>query len=613
MCGIAGVTASSVGPVDTSDLRRMARAIAHRGPDGEGIWVSGNGQCGFAHRRLAIIDTSTSSNQPMLDRSGRYVIVFNGEIYNFLELRAELERLGSRFRTDGDTEVILESWRHWGKAMLPKFNGMWAFALHDQQSGETFLARDRFGIKPLYYTHNAPYFAFASEARALRTLHWLDRDIDKAVVARTLFDPFSIEASERTLFTSVRRLPAGHFGVVNNGKIRVERWWRTLEHLPVPPTTPEERSAKFLELFLHSVRLRMRSDVSIGTCLSGGFDSSAVVCAMSHIAKSDHTHVREARDWRKAFVASFPGKLNDETPQALEVACYADVNARLITVDDTDALRDIDKILEHFEDVYISLPTAIWQTYKALRSDNTVVSLDGHGADELMGGYQQVGGMGFHFRNGLQRFTESSSRRRRVADAAKSVALTAARLNFLRGHKSAAPAVIETPFDADLFGSSLEVRNQRLYKMFHIDLLPMILRNFDRMSMAHGIEVRMPFMDWRLVTYVMSLPGDAKQSDGQTKKVARDAMAGLMPENIRTSRRKVGFNSPMPEWMSGALGRWAIELLHQPNACFDELVDTASLRNRIAELSTLNAWDWRNTGRLWPYVQMRWCLEKLYD
>jgi asparagine synthase (glutamine-hydrolysing) len=611
MCGIAGIIAGAGRRTDAGELRHMAKAITHRGPDGEGVWISDDGACGFAHRRLAIIDTSAASNQPMFDGSGRYVIVFNGEIYNFLELRTELERLGSRFRTDGDTEVILEAWRHWGKAMLPKMNGMWAFAIHDLESGETILARDRFGVKPLYYCQSALALAFASEISALRVLPWLDASIDPLALRRTLFDPFGIEAGERTLLASVRRLPAGHLAVLKGGEVRIERWWRTLDHLTPPPPTPKERSGKFLELFLDSVRLRMRSDVSIGTCLSGGFDSSAIVCAMSHIAAKDQSHVREARDWRKAFIASFPGRSNDETPQALEAAGYAGALPRLITIDDTNALGDIDRILAHFEDIYISLPTAIWQTYQALRSDGTVVSLDGHGADELMGGYQRVGGIGFHLKNAVQAFTHSSSSRRRFVEDAKSVALSCAGLNYLRGHKHAAPPTPGTPFDADLVGSRLEIRNQRLYNMFHVDILPMILHNFDRMSMAHGIEVRMPFMDWRLVTYVMSLPADAKQSDGNTKRVARDAMAGLMPDGIRSSRKKIGFNSPMPEWMNGALGRWAINLLQRPNACFDEFVDTASLCHRVAELNARKAWDWRNSGRLWPYVHMRWFLENV--
>jgi asparagine synthase (glutamine-hydrolysing) len=611
MCGIAGVLKWSGPPVDQVDLRLMATSLAHRGPDGEGIWLNDTGNCGLVHRRLAIIDKNENSNQPLTDVSGRYVIVFNGEIYNFLELRSELEQLGSRFRTDGDTEVILEAWRHWGTAMLLKFNGMWAFALHDRQSGETVLARDRFGVKPLYYAQSHYALAFASEINALRRLRWLNHRIDPVATQRTLFDPLSLEASDRTLYENIRRLPAGHLATVKDGCITVERWWKTLDHLVTPPRNADERAEKFREIFLDSVRLRMRSDVSIGTCLSGGFDSSAIVCAMSHIAAGSNSHAREATDWRKAFVATFPGKPNDELPQALEAAQFANVQTHQIVIQDDDATAGIDDVLTRFEDPYTSLPTAIWQTYRALRTDGTVVSLDGHGADELMAGYQRVDSIGYRLRQGAQMITSGSPYRRRMIETAKAIALHSNGLNYVRGHRFVAPPRFATPFDDDLLAANLDVGNERLYNMFHIDILPMILRNFERMSMAHGIEVRMPFMDWRLVTYVMSLPSSAKMADGRTKIVARDAMAGLMPDSIRTSKRKIGFNSPMPEWLNSQLGDWSMDLLARPCPEFDDLVDTIELRNRVSRLCSEQAWDWRNSGHIWPYIQMRWMYDQV--
>jgi asparagine synthase (glutamine-hydrolysing) len=611
MCGIAGILAPFEKDIDEKALRLMSGAIEHRGPDGEGVWVNSDASCGLCHRRLAIVDTSAASNQPMIDASGRYVIVFNGEIYNFLELKCDLEFLGSQFRTDGDTEIILEAWRHWGKAMFLKMNGMWALALHDRQTGETLLARDRFGIKPLYYTQVANSFAFASELRALRTLPWFDASLDDEIIRRTIFDPLSIEAGEKTIFLTVKRLPAGHLALIKDGKINVERWWRTIDHLvPIPPNY-EQRTEKFHELFIESIRFRMRSDVSIGNCLSGGFDSSAIICGMSRIASGDYALDRVAEDWRKAFIASFPGSVQDETPQALEAAKYAQVQTILIYIDNNDVIGDIDRILTDFEDVYISLPTAIWKTYQSLRSNGTVVSLDGHGADELMGGYQRVGSIGFYARNAIQRFTYASPRRQWLVDSAKSTALHFLRLNFLIGHLYIAPKKSSTPFDADLLYTNMEARNARLYNMFHIDVLPMILRNFDRMSMAHGIEVRMPFMDWRLVCYVMSLPAKDKLAVGYSKKVARDAMKGQMPESIRASKKKVGFNSPMIEWLNGSLGEWAADLLAQPNPKFSEIVNVEMLQKKIAKLNLNKSWDWRKCGKLWPYIHMRWLLGKL--
>ena len=611
MCGIAGVLVNRGTALDTADLRRLASALAHRGPDGEGIWLSANHSVGFVHRRLAIIDTSDRGHQPMQSGDGRFTIVYNGEIYNFIELRQQLQQLGCVFRSDSDTEVILEAWRHWGPAMLPRFNGMWAIAIHDSTSGDLFLSRDRFGIKPLLYTRTPDRFAFASEMRALTTLPWLDRQLDREVATRLLFDPFSIEGGERSLLSAVRRLPAGHCAYVRDGEITLERWWYTTRNLSSPPPTAELQAAGFRQVFLDATRLRLRSDVSVGTCLSGGFDSSAITGAMAHVANSDHPHLREAADWRHAYIASFPGQSNDETPQALEAAAFAGVKAHVLTMRDDDALAEIDTVLDDLDDVYISLPTAPWQIYRELRRAKTVVSLDGHGADELMGAYRQEGQtLGFLLRNLL---AWGASRHRligRAIDSAKAAWLSARGLNFLRHHRVAAPPDLGTPFDNDALPSEWGALNRRLYRMFHATVLPTILRNFDRLSMAHGVEVRMPFMDWRLVTYVMSLPDEAKSAQGMSKFVARQAMAGVMPESIRLARRKVGFNSPMPEWLNGPLADWVTTVLNHEHATFDELVDTAALRKRVAAISSAKAWDWETVGRLWPYIHMKWWLHR---
>ena len=611
MCGIAGVAVDGETELDRTDLRRLADALAHRGPDGEGIWVSADERAGFVHRRLAIIDTSDRGHQPMHSGAGDCTIVFNGEIYNFIELRQQLQQLGSVFRSDSDTEVILEAWRHWGRAMLPRFNGMWAMAIRDNASGDLFLARDRFGVKPLLYTQSAGRFAFASEMRALTALPWLDRRLDREVATRLLFDPFSIEGGERSLLGSVRRLPAGHCAVVSGGRFTLERWWRTTRNLPAPPATPALQAAGFRDLFLDATRLRLRSDVSVGTCLSGGFDSSAITGAMAHVAASDHPHLREAQDWRHAFIASFPGQTNDETPQALEAATFAGVTPHVLTMRDDDALAQIATVLDDLDDVYISLPTAPWQIYRELRRAKTVVSLDGHGADELMGAYRQEGQtLGFLLRNLL---AWGASRHRaigRATDSAKAAWLAARGLNFLRHHRLVAPRDLGTPFDDDELPPKWGALNRRLYRMFHATVLPTILRNFDRLSMAHGVEVRMPFMDWRLVTYVMSLPDDAKSAQGMSKFVARQAMAGLMPDSIRLARRKVGFNSPMPEWLNGPLRDWVTTVLAHEDPVFDELVDSVSLRKRVAGIANAKAWDWEKVGRLWPYIHLKWWLHR---
>lgn len=610
MCGIAGVLIEDGGTPDNAELVGLAEALAHRGPDGEGIWISPDGKAGLVHRRLAILDRSERGHQPMHSSDNKYTIVFNGEIFNFLELREELILLGSRFTSDSDTEVILAAWQHWGQSMLLRFNGMWALALRDNLSGQVFFARDRFGIKPLVYAHIGKRLAFASEMRALRTLPWVPADIDMQVARRLLFDPFSVEGSARTLMASIQRLPPGHSALWSNGQVTVHRWWKTVDHLTKVPATPGEQSERFHALFADAIKIRMRSDVTLGTCLSGGFDSSAIVCAMAEVAKDSAPHLREATDWRHAFIASFPGQSNDETPQALEAADWAGVKPHVFDLSAVDDTSVIDTILKDLDEIHIGLPAAPWQIYRTLRLHGTLVSLDGHGADELMGGYRQGGnGLSFALRNHVTSLCLRSPALARVLENAKIAWLSARGLAFLRGHRAVAPTALTLPADEDVLPEQWGPMNRRLYRMFHSTVLPTILRNFDRLSMAHGVEVRMPFMDWRLVTYVMSLPDSAKQDGELTKAVARNAMIGRMPESIRANPRKLGFNSPMPEWLNGALSKWVDECLATSNASFERIVNVPALKRRVRKLNALGHWDWESAGRLWPYIQLKWMLD----
>lgn len=610
MCGIAGIVNLGGNAVAPAEISRLTSLIAHRGPFGEGTWFSADRSLAFGHRRLAIIDPGEGGYQPMLSADGRHVIVFNGEIYNFLELRRELEQQGAVFRSQSDTEVILAAWQAWREDMLPRFNGMWALAIFDTHTRELFLARDRFGIKPLLYAASPERFIFASEQRALVRSGLIDASVDTEVARRLLLDAFGIEASERTLFRQVRRLQGGHCLWLRQGKVSVRRWWRTVDHLPSVPGTEAERVARFRELFQDAVALRMRSDVPIGTCLSGGFDSSAVICAMAAHEKSG-MGPRDSIAWRHAFVATFPGALNDERPMAEEAAAWANVAPTFLEIGQADALTDLDQILDDLDDVYIALPSAIWLLYRQLTRNSVTVSLDGHGADELMGAYLQEGqARAFQIRNAAEDFASRSKLARRGVDVLRALALRRRGVYFLRGGLRDLPAPLPLTAEDDALPREWGGLNRRLYRMFHSTVLPTILRNFDRLSMAHGVEVRMPFMDWRLVTYTMALPESSKSSDGYTKAVARRAMANLMPESIRTARRKVGFNSPMPEWLNGPLAGWTTDLLDRKVPAFTEIVDEAALRRVVSRLTASKSWDWESVGRIWPYLNMKWMLAR---
>ncbi len=546
----------------------------------------------------------------MLSIDGRYVIVFNGEIYNFLEIRRELEAHDATFRTQSDTEVILAAWQTWREDMLLRFNGMWALAIFDIQTKSLFLARDRFGIKPLLYAISPESFVFASEQRAIVQSGLIATSVDVDVARRLLLDAFGVEGSERTLCKEVRRLQAGHCMWLREGRLEMRRWWRTVDHLPSLPKTEAERVERFHELFQDAVALRMRSDVPIGTCLSGGFDSSAVLCTMAAHEKAG-MGPRDNAAWRHAFVATFPGASNDERPMAEEAAAWAQVDPTFVEIGPNDALTDLDRILNDNDDVYIGLPSAIWLIYRELRRQKVVVSLDGHGADELMGAYRQEGqSAAFRIRNVLAGFSSNSEWARRSVDLLRALMVKRQGHYFLRGGLRDIPAQFPLVGDDDALPPDWGPLNRRLYRMFHGTVLPTILRNFDRISMAHGIEVRMPFLDWRLVTYTMALPEASKSHDGYTKMVARRAMADRMPESIRMGRRKVGFNSPMPEWLNGPLSGWTGALLDQNVPAFAELVDEKRLSERVNRLTASKAWDWESVGRIWPYLNMKWTMAR---
>lgn len=633
MCGIAGIWNHDGRPVSDPELVAFRDTMAHRGPDGAATWHDADAGLALAHRRLAILDVSDDGRQPMVDPDGRFVITFNGEIYNFLELREELRARGHRFRSETDTEVLLAAFAEWGEAMLPRLNGMWAFAIWDRRARRLFLARDRFGIKPLLYRATDDQFAFASELKAFRGLRGYAPALDAEAAQRFLETGFGVESTGRTMFAGVQGLPPGCSAVVAGGRVSVRRWWVTVDHLVTPPASFAAQAERFAELFEDAVRLRMRSDVPIGSCLSGGFDSTAVVCALAAIGRGPHAG-REAAEWQRTFVATFPGADNDERPAAEEAARYAGVRAHFFPVDESQALLHMDEVLTALDDVYIVVPTAIWLIYRELRRERVVVSLDGHGADELMGGYR--GGDALRFADAPSWLAHPGDNLRRAMDYLRAGgslggllrlqlryhpglaglqplarwARSALRLRqlggagqFVRRGLPRLDAAFKPAGSADPLPAAWGPLNRELYHMFHGTVLPTILRNFDRLSMAHGIEVRMPFMDWRLVTFVMSLPDSSRIGDGQTKRVAREALRGRMPESIRSSPVKIGFNSPLPGWMDGPLVGWTDELLTAPE---HPLIDLPALRRFVGDLRSGRRWSWLDAAMVWPCLHLLW-------
>ncbi|MGC9025321.1 MAG: asparagine synthase (glutamine-hydrolyzing), partial [Chloroflexia bacterium] len=384
MCGICGIWNLNRRPVAPDEIHAMANALAHRGPDGEGYYL--DGPLALGHRRLSILDLTPTGNQPMDYANGRYWITYNGEIYNFLELRAELEQQGYAFRSESDTEVILAAYAAWGPDCLLRFNGMWALAIWDSLEKRLFLARDRFGIKPLYYLHRPDLFAFASEMKAFLRLAGFVSRANLPVLKAELLDVHSQEGGEDCLLEEVHRLlPGSYLQVDADGQLRTHKWWHTRDHLPDVPDRFEDQVEHFRLLFEDACRLRLRSDVPIATCLSGGIDSSAVVCTVAEVAKQGTARI--APGWQRAFVATFPGASTDERRFAEAVVQKTGIVPIIQEIRVEDALPYTEDTVFHLEEIYTTPLWPLWLLYRRLRQEHTIVTLDGHGGDELLAGY----------------------------------------------------------------------------------------------------------------------------------------------------------------------------------------------------------------------------------
>lgn len=550
MCGIVGILDLQQ-PINSVELDRFTDSLIHRGPDGRGTFI--DGKLGLGHRRLAILDLSEAGKNPMPygGKNGqRYWITYNGEVYNFLELRHELKQLGHQFESETDTEVVVAAYVQWGEDCLLRFNGMWAFAIWDSFERTLFLARDRFGVKPLYYLKVANRFAFASELKAFLALDNFTVALNEEIVPQIIQSSQAYEGTtDQTIMKDVLRLPAGHCLTLNNdGNFIVKKWWETLKYIPQISTSYEKQVEQFRELFLDAVKIRMRSDVAIGTCLSGGIDSSAVASGMAWNYRQEKNGLdRCPKDWQQAFVATFPGTQLDERSYADEVIYHVGAKPHYWVFDNEEALSHIIDSVWAMEDIYPGLAVPVWCIYREMRQKNVFVSLDGHGGDELLGGYTWY---------------------------------------------------LDWPMNQV---------NDNLYRDFHWTLLPSILRNYDRCSMAHGIEVRMPLMDWRLVAFAFGLPADSKIGAGYTKRVLRDAMRGIMPEKIRHRRSKIGFNSPMIEWYNGGMAEILRKIVNHPLWLESSFWDGHQLRDYVLEKTNHCAWtqeDWSTSLHIWTRLNI---------
>lgn len=575
MCGIAALFATYERGDLTHLAHEMADLIRHRGPDDEGV-VGFEDQsgcwCALAHRRLSIIDLSDLGHQPMASEDGRYTVVYNGEIFNYLELRSELESAGLHFRSHSDTEVLLKSYQEWGPACLHRFNGMFALVIVDRQERRLFAARDRFGVKPLYYWQGPDgLLALASEIKQFTCLPgWRP-----ALNGQRAYDYLNwavTDHTRETLFGGVFQLRGGEMMEVEI-EPKISSWY-TLQPTRFDGTLAEA-GEQFADLLSDSIRLRLRADVPIGSCLSGGLDSSSIVCLAN-----GHLRACGAEGMQKTFSACTQVAALDERPFMEEVVAYAGVESHYIYPDLPTLWRSGREILWHQDEPYGSTSVyAQWEIFRLVAQQGVKVMLDGQGADEQLAGYDTYFAARFLdlFSSGrwLQLWREMGvARRQRGYPSFKMLMdqlLPLKLVNLLRRRMGRISAEA-TWLDMERLGatpttphrSSRTAGESRVEAMGRRQVLetnlPMLLRWEDRNSMAHSVEARTPFLDYRLVELIAGLPTDYKLSDGVTKRVLREGMRDRIPERVRDRRDKLGFVTPEESWVRGE-GREAFRRL----------------------------------------------------
>jgi asparagine synthase (glutamine-hydrolysing) len=561
MCGIVGVVSESKHLTDINLVKRAAAVLQHRGPEGEGFYTNESGTVTLGHRRLRIIDLSAAAAQPM-NYAGRYHLVYNGELYNYLELRNELEKKGCHFQSHSDTEVLLAAYATYGKDCLQKFDGAFAFAIWDEKEQTLFAARDRFGEKPFFFFQDEERFVFASEMKALWQMG-VEKEPNRSLLYNFLTIGYTTNPADpfETFFNNIYKLPAAHslsFSLQRN-EVTTERYWQTYVAIN-SRITEVEASQKFEQLFSESIQKRLRSDVPIGTSLSGGLDSSTIVAFCAKESASQYTH--------NCFTASFAEFEKDETAQASLVAKQFNLHHYATTIHANEVINLMQKVAAYQEEPFSSASVlAQYKVFELAKQHGVTVLLDGQGADEFLAGYQkyyrwwwqelykqkqlhksgelkaaQALGVkeSFGWKNKiaalLPEFSASILQSRKAKKAHQHPDLNR---DFAFENKR--NFYYATPISFDLNGA--------LYYNSFVNGLEELLRLADRNSMAHSVEVRLPFLQHELVEFLFTLPPHFKIHQGWTKWLLRKVADDKLPKEIVWRKEKVGYEPPQKQWM----------------------------------------------------------------
>lgn len=627
MCGIVGYMRLNGEDLSDQSLDAFTDSLAHRGPDSRGTWRDRRAGISLGNRRLAGIDLSSAGTQPMSYAKERFWITFNGTIYNYLEVREELKSKGYAFQSNSDTEVILAAYAAWGPDCQFKLNGDWAFAIWDRREAELFVSRDRFGGKPFFWWRMPAGIAFASELKAFVGIPEFRWSFDEELVAETLTNINGIEGTEWTYFKGVKRLRGGHHMIIKAGQEpRITRWWQTYDHLPKVAATFTDQVDEFRELFFDAVRLRLRSDRQVVTNLSGGLDSSSVTSAVAHLRGQAGLLPADQR----AYVAKFTGTDQDEVEYARAVVAASHVTPVYLDINVDEILGAVEDLIWHYEDIFWVLPVGQWLILKEMFArEGLVVTLDGGGGDDMLCS------LSFFIMNEMERCLLRGDLKRfrelRQVVAGMAGGNDPGRVNplfFLRralsrtplGRHQIAPLINEwMPLSAEHWLKG-RVTHRRLYDdfmakqvpfpsglnrdhywWFHNTGVPTIGRTYDRSAVAQGVEVRMPFLDWRLVAYAFALPDASKVGGGYTKRILREAMRGYVPDVVRLRTSKTGFSSPMEQWLKGPLKPWLMQVISDQDFLTSSIWDGPRIRAYI--LRSLDTQAWSNLPKMWPFIQ----------
>jgi asparagine synthase (glutamine-hydrolysing) len=598
MCGICGL----YGQPNRKSVEAMVAAMRHRGPDDSGTWIDNAAGIALGNTRLAIQDVSPAGHMPMTD--GACWITYNGETYNFPELRIELEKYGHRFVSGTDTEVILAAYRQWGIECLRHLRGMFALAIYDpREGGRLFLARDRFGIKPLYWARIKEGYLFASELKSLLASEVVPRTADY----QAIWDYFSVGSviPPRTIIQGVQVLLPGHAMLIQNGRHHIWRWWDLLEasqHLEVPKNL-DDAVCEVRRLLKNSVRSQMIADVPVGAFLSGGIDSTSIVGLMSEFTNQPVRTYSVAFETARGTASELP---------------YARIASERFCTDHEEIILNESDILARFDQILMALDQPSFDginsyvVSEAARRGVTV-SLSGLGADEIFAGYPQFG----RFMDVPQYFSEGSSLLAGVSDTIGSFLPGRWRLplefraatpvgrysmirrvfterekqKFLNAELLQAVSISSiADYYASLMRNDLDPVAQTSYVETHGYMAHTLLRDVDVMSMAHSLEVRVPFLDHSLAEFVFALPAEWKWNQGLNKFILRQAMHDLLPATI-INRSKMGFDLPVGAWVQDGLKSLFMETLESSIASM-VLSDTARqlFKQQLRRNNSYSAW-----------------------